>query len=510
MFWVKIAVIDDGIYDGYYENTFATQDLMVDDELNIVPRTQRLQGVFSHATVCAAIIKKYCADAELVSIKVLDEENARGSADKLVAAIDWCAENNVRLVNASLGSTYIGDYEPLRKCINRAYRQGVIVVSAVDNNSFVSFPAFFSCAIGVRSYDNPMQDFIIEKKKILPALHPCGKKLWLVKSYDGVNLLAYSNHELIDFRGNSDASDSFNSYAAPFVTAMIAQSGCDKELTDMLFEGGFFRLDWLERFIYIADAGETFIADSRWFDKIYNVTLKAGCSKEIRDIIESKETDVCVFGQGVPEADVKKIIKELGIDFISENGLKFVALGDDKNLYDLGLRDIFKWTRTKGSLIPYNSLNRNSEDINSICDEGEICSIPVVRLISDDVPHSVLVRLLTEFFKNDNYKAKGLTDDSIGAVFGSEFSVEACINATALEKMVEKLFAPDIIIEHSYQDFNSEADIIIEISNGFSPEGFSIAKKSETYFVCTVDGYDIMKLREFAKNLYEILVKVLG
>ncbi|MBQ9887386.1 MAG: S8 family serine peptidase [Lachnospiraceae bacterium] len=507
---MRIAVVDDGIYDGYYENTFATQDLMVDDELNIVPRTQREQGVFSHATVCAAIIKKYCADAELVSIKVLDEESARGSADKLVAAIDWCAENNVRLVNASLGSTYIGDYEPLRKCINRAYAKGVIVVSAVDNGSFISFPALFGNVIGVRACENAKTDFIFEKKEIGSDLQAGEDMLWLVKSYDGIKLLARGSHELKDFGSNIDVCEAFNSYAAPFVTAMIAKNGCNKKIMELLYCGGFARLDWLNRFIYISAFEERNIELDKWFESAYMINAGGDYGRTVRDIIAEKKADCIVFGRDMNEADVKAALEELGFSFLNDNDIRLAALGADAGFADLELQAAFKWTRVKGSINADNCMISGKESLNKSNNCDEACSVPVVRLISNDAYiHCALAKLLAECFKQDNYYAKALTDDSLGALLDSEFSVQAAVDAVRLEKMLEKIFDPDIIIEHSCIDFNSEADVVVEVCRKFSPEGFAISKLSGTHLSCVVNNNNINNLRALSKKLYNTLVHIL-
>lgn len=101
-----------------------------------------------HGTACAGIIRKKAPDAALYSVRIFDESLiADGRA--LIAAIQWCIDNEMDVVNLSLGTTDVTFKESLQKVCRKAVDAGVTLVAAESNDGGESYPAGFPEVIGV-------------------------------------------------------------------------------------------------------------------------------------------------------------------------------------------------------------------------------------------------------------------------------------------------------------------------------------------------------------------------
>ena len=107
--------------------------------------TPTVQGM---ATACAGIIRKKAPDAALYSVRIFNESlMADGRA--LIAAIQWCIDNEMDVVNLSLGTTDVTFKASLQKVCRKAVDAGVILVAAESNDGGESYPAVFPEVIGV-------------------------------------------------------------------------------------------------------------------------------------------------------------------------------------------------------------------------------------------------------------------------------------------------------------------------------------------------------------------------
>ena len=101
-----------------------------------------------HGTACAGIIRKKAPDAALYSVRIFDASlMADGRA--LIAAIQWCIDNEMDVVNLSLGTTDVTFKKSLQKVCRKAVDAGVILVAAESNDGGESYPAVFPEVIGV-------------------------------------------------------------------------------------------------------------------------------------------------------------------------------------------------------------------------------------------------------------------------------------------------------------------------------------------------------------------------
>lgn len=200
----EIAVIDDGINDGFYTNiTRLSRSIEIHADCGIIEyKNNKIE--FSHGTVCAAIICKYAKEAVISSVRILNERN-KTTAAQLIKAVEWCLENNIGIVNLSLGSTDINEKENISCVINKAVYAGMIIVAASSNNGKITYPAAFSKVIGVKTLG---QQYVGEGY------------LYHYRPVDGVDISAPSVHKLVNYFGE-DESSSCNSFAAPYITAQV-------------------------------------------------------------------------------------------------------------------------------------------------------------------------------------------------------------------------------------------------------------------------------------------------
>lgn len=202
---ISIAVIDDGI-NRYMISSDIRSSIMITNDLDIVSYHNTDREKLTHGTICASIIESYFHNAVFSSVRILSDR-MRGSINQLVKSLEWCMLNDIDVVNISLGSHYSKDKDVLKKVINQVTKKGLIIISASDNNDYLTFPASFSNVIGVKRDTRNIlwnNEYSVNKNII-----------------DGIEFIAYSRHKL-SVSSNYTCSDS-NSFAAPFITAKVCE-----------------------------------------------------------------------------------------------------------------------------------------------------------------------------------------------------------------------------------------------------------------------------------------------
>ena len=195
---LKIAVLDNGIDN---KVVFVKKNIVID--LNGLPQEHNFTNeeiYFAHGTNCAMVLKKYCHGVEICSVKIL-EDTGKGLSKKIKPALDWCQQNNIKLINFSLGTTHFQDKATIRNIINHYANRGMVIVAASANDGYKTYPASFSNAIGVVAGEAFESETDLQKHK-------------------GIDFIAPSDHEIV-LEGKTFKLGNSNSYAAPYVTAMI-------------------------------------------------------------------------------------------------------------------------------------------------------------------------------------------------------------------------------------------------------------------------------------------------
>lgn len=147
---VKVALLDTGVDEDHEElsgRLAGHYDLVSRDGDYIFVEARGTDRV-GHGTACAGIILSHAPDVELYSIKVIGA-NAKGSSSGLVAGLRWCVQNNMSVINASLGTLEKRSRDSISDAIDEAVLNGVVVVAAANNGGFTAYPANLSSVISV-------------------------------------------------------------------------------------------------------------------------------------------------------------------------------------------------------------------------------------------------------------------------------------------------------------------------------------------------------------------------
>lgn len=154
---VKIGILDSGIN--------FTDDVSVQERVSFIPGEDEINPLFEdvvgHGTGIAGVIGAErdgvsidginpCG--EIYSIKVLSSQNT-ASLSKVVAGIYWAIENDMDILNMSLGTTV--DSQILHAAIKDAYDAGMLLIAAGGNDIHkeVQFPAAYPEVVAVGSTD---------------------------------------------------------------------------------------------------------------------------------------------------------------------------------------------------------------------------------------------------------------------------------------------------------------------------------------------------------------------
>jgi minor extracellular protease Epr len=155
---IKIAVLDTGIS--------THEDLEIAGGVSMTSYTNVYKDDNGHGTHVAGIIGAknngygsvgVAPDANLYAVKVLDKSGA-GYLSDILAGIDWAITNKMDIINLSLGVT--GDSRALRKAIENAEKNGILVVASAGNSGredgsgdSIEYPARYDSVIGVGAID---------------------------------------------------------------------------------------------------------------------------------------------------------------------------------------------------------------------------------------------------------------------------------------------------------------------------------------------------------------------
>lgn len=148
-----VAVIDSGISTSFSFNTDIAGGVGFCAENGSVFMTDDFQDNNGHGTMCAHIIKKYCPEAMLYIVKVLNDE-ARGHSLLLMLALKHLLEVDVDIINISMSIRDTQYEQDIRNIMKMLGKQGKILNVSVANGMNTSFPASFDSCFGIRGSES--------------------------------------------------------------------------------------------------------------------------------------------------------------------------------------------------------------------------------------------------------------------------------------------------------------------------------------------------------------------
>ncbi len=146
---VKVAIVDDGIHVSptTIRHIAGGISITIDDNEKVICDDDYFNDdPSSHGTICAAIIQRRAPDAELYSIKIMDD-TLFASPIALIAAIEWAIKNEMDLINLSMGTTGTEYIVPMRNACKAACENGIVIVSSTHSKGLVSYPSAFSSEV---------------------------------------------------------------------------------------------------------------------------------------------------------------------------------------------------------------------------------------------------------------------------------------------------------------------------------------------------------------------------
>ena len=389
---IRVAIIDNGINEHLIKRRIE-KNIAIDENGICIADTKNIdQQQFQHGTNCAMILEKYCPDCRLISIRILDE-NGEGAIKNIYPALRWCYNNQISLVNLSLGTTDFRDYGKLRCLINEYAAKGMIIVAATANSGFVSYPASLTNVIGVATTDSPL-DYCKDYMQM------------------GIDTVVPSVHTIRVHNVEISTSLS-NSYAAPYISALIANKlkanrtfeikslkRYASEQSQLHMISGIYEPDWVYR-AYVLGIGTASKA------KYYFETV-TGKYEEVQEEIDT----IIAFSM----ADLENL--EIG----------------NKSLIYLGKNDVpkinvqgFFWSRE----------TRQQQMINNHY-QGNGLDVPVVILAMETTIDSYYILTeLKKYFANDGYNAYTVGMEPECVLYGLEYMSEPASDQETWKKFIE-------------------------------------------------------------------------
>ena len=147
---VRVGVADSGINPSYAGAQPVEPGVGIRVEADTAATDGHWQDELGHGTAVAATIRGYSPDAQLFPIRIF-RKRLIAPVTALVGAIDWAAENNLHLLNLSLGVTKLQWRETFEAAVARASDAGVVLVSAAETESTPCLPGLLPGVVGVRA-----------------------------------------------------------------------------------------------------------------------------------------------------------------------------------------------------------------------------------------------------------------------------------------------------------------------------------------------------------------------
>jgi hypothetical protein len=216
---IRIGVIDTGVDYSHEQLKSRFGSLKGYDFVNETLLPQDDNGHGSHvAGTIAGLEVGVAPESSLFALKVLDSRGYGSEAD-VISAIDWAIDNELQVINLSLGSSRPSNAEAA--AIRAALSNGVAVIAAAgnDGNSSYNFPASYPGVFSVAAVNHRNEHAYFSNHN---------NRVFI--SAPGVDIFSC-------YRGNSYRELSGTSMATPHITgaaALILSIAADAHLEEIL------------------------------------------------------------------------------------------------------------------------------------------------------------------------------------------------------------------------------------------------------------------------------------
>lgn len=139
-----VIIIDSGV------NSLLANRIIGGINLSGVGNSDDIHDSIGHGSSVLNLILNKNPEASVYMVKVCDNYNGF-SFDKLCEALEYIVSSNIicKILNISMGIIRLDNYPRLHDLIVRIREQGIVIVSAYQNQGVISYPAGFEEVIGV-------------------------------------------------------------------------------------------------------------------------------------------------------------------------------------------------------------------------------------------------------------------------------------------------------------------------------------------------------------------------
>jgi len=141
---VRIGMIDTGLNAAHLHVGNIAGGVTIGPE----GETAGYQDQLGHGTAIAALLHQQAPEAQLIAIKVFDRTLAT-NRDTVIRAIDWCLQNEIDIINLSLGTANPAHRIRFEDAVRRIRTLGKAIVSAHDVNGALALPGCLPGVIAV-------------------------------------------------------------------------------------------------------------------------------------------------------------------------------------------------------------------------------------------------------------------------------------------------------------------------------------------------------------------------
>ncbi len=163
---VRVVVIDSGIDSSVStlkHNIIKSTGFWV-NSVGLIGEVSNKQINSLHGTSVALVIKDICNNVEFVSFNILNER-LKTDSRIMIYAMNEALREKPNIIHLSLGTSNWRYYFYIKKIVNEAKKNNIIIVAAYNNKGiFPSYPASIRGVVGVKSlFNNSGKNFFYYK-----------------------------------------------------------------------------------------------------------------------------------------------------------------------------------------------------------------------------------------------------------------------------------------------------------------------------------------------------------
>jgi subtilisin family serine protease len=153
---VRIAVIDSGVHAGHpHVNGIAGGIAITADGREDSQFLDRL----GHGTAVTAVIREKAPEAAIFAVKIFYDSLAT-RIQPLVRAIEWSVDNDMHLINLSLGTSNQEHERVLLSAVERVRAKGILLVAAFEDSGVRWLPGVLPGTVPVTlDWDCPREEY---------------------------------------------------------------------------------------------------------------------------------------------------------------------------------------------------------------------------------------------------------------------------------------------------------------------------------------------------------------